>query len=43
MEQAQNPLGTQPIGRLLLRLAVPTVIAQLINVLSNIVEPARWR
>ena len=38
MEQAQNPLGTQPIGRLLLRLAVPTVIAQLINVLYNIVD-----
>ncbi len=38
MEQAQNPLGTQPIGRLLVRLAIPTVIAQLINVLYNIVD-----
>ena len=38
MEQTQNPLGTQPIGRLLIRLAIPTVIAQLINVLYNIVD-----
>ena len=38
MEKTQNPLGTQPIGRLLIRLAIPTVIAQLINVLYNIVD-----
>ena len=30
-------LGTAPIGKLLFRLAVPTVVAQLINMLYNIV------
>lgn len=31
-------LGTEPVGRLLFRLAVPTVAAQLINMLYNIVD-----
>ena len=31
-------LGTEPIGRLMLRLAIPTVIAQLVNMLYNIVD-----
>lgn len=31
-------LGTAPIGRLLFQLAVPTVVAQLINMLYNIVD-----
>lgn len=31
-------LGTEPVGRLLLRLSVPTVTAQLINMLYNIVD-----
>lgn len=31
-------LGTEPVGKLLLRLAVPTVAAQLINMLYNIVD-----
>lgn len=31
-------LGTQPVGRLLVKLAVPTVIAQLVNMLYNIVD-----
>lgn len=31
-------LGTDPIGKLLFRLVVPTVIAQLINMLYNIVD-----
>lgn len=31
-------LGTAPVGRLLLKLAVPTVIAQLVNLLYNIVD-----
>ena len=31
-------LGTEPVGRLLMRLAVPTVIAQLVNMLYNIVD-----
>lgn len=33
-----NFLGTEPIGKLLFKLAVPTVIAQLINMLYNIVD-----
>ena len=36
--QQDTFLGTQPIGRLLFRLAVPTVIAQLVNMLYNIVD-----
>ena len=31
-------LGTEPVGKLLVRLAVPTVIAQLVNMLYNIVD-----
>ena len=38
LAQSQSELGTKPIGRLLFKLAVPTVIAQLINVLYNIVD-----
>ena len=34
----QSFLGTEPVGKLLVRLAVPTVIAQLVNMLYNIVE-----
>jgi len=31
-------LGTEPIGKLLFRLSIPTVVAQLINMLYNIVD-----
>ena len=31
-------LGTEPVGRLLLRLSAPTIAAQLINMLYNIVD-----
>lgn len=31
-------LGTAPIGRLLFKLAIPTVVARLINILYNIVD-----
>lgn len=31
-------LGTQPVGKLLLKLSIPTVVAQLINMLYNIVD-----
>ena len=31
-------LGTEPIGKLLLQLALPTVAAQIINMLYNIVD-----
>lgn len=38
MQKENDFLGTQPIGRLLLKLSIPTVIAQLINMLYNIVD-----
>ena len=38
MTDRKEMLGTAPIGKLLFRLAVPTVIAQLINMLYNIVD-----
>ena len=38
MAKRENDLGRDPIGRLLLRLAIPTVTAQLVNALYNIVD-----
>ena len=38
MNQDKDFLGREPIGRLLLKLALPTVAAQLINMLYNIVD-----
>ncbi len=38
MTDKKEILGTAPIGRLLFRLALPTVVAQLINMLYNIVD-----
>ena len=38
MQDKKAFLGTEPIGKLLFKLAVPTVIAQLINMLYNIVD-----
>jgi len=38
MGDNKEMLGTAPIGKLLFKLAVPTVVAQLINMLYNIVD-----
>ena len=38
MNDKKEFLGTAPIGKLLFKLAVPTVVAQLINMLYNIVD-----
>ena len=38
MEDKKAFLGTAPVGKLLFRLALPTVVAQLINMLYNIVD-----
>lgn len=38
MSENKEFLGTAPIGKLLFKLAVPTVVAQLINMLYNIVD-----
>lgn len=36
--QNKEFLGTEPIGKLLLKMAIPTVLAQLVNMLYNIVD-----
>lgn len=38
MQEKKAALGTAPVGKLLLQLAIPTVVAQLINMLYNIVD-----
>lgn len=38
MEKNREFLGTEPVGKLLLKLAIPTVIAQLVNMLYNVVD-----
>lgn len=38
LKQDKTFLGTEPVGKLLLKLAVPTVVAQLVNMLYNIVD-----
>lgn len=38
MANKKEFLGTEPIGRLLLKLSIPTIVAQLINMLYNIVD-----
>ncbi|MBR2445748.1 MAG: MATE family efflux transporter [Clostridia bacterium] len=38
MQNDKEFLGTAPVGRLLFRLALPTVVAQLVNMLYNIVD-----
>ena len=38
MNKEKDFLGTEPVGKLLMRLAVPTITAQLINMLYNIVD-----
>ncbi len=38
MENNQDFLGKAPVGKLLVKMAVPTVVAQIINMLYNIVD-----
>ena len=38
MDSNKDFLGTEPVGKLLFKLSVPTVVAQLINMLYNIVD-----
>ena len=38
MQQDKEFLGKAPVGRLLLKLALPTVVAQLVNMLYNVVD-----
>lgn len=37
-ETRENPLGTQPVGRLLVQFAVPSIVAMLVSSLYNIVD-----
>ena len=38
MSEDRDFLGTEPVGKLLLKLALPTVTVQIINMLYNIVD-----
>ena len=38
MENNNDFLGTEKVGRLVLRLAVPAVLAQIVNMLYNVVD-----
>lgn len=38
MEQHNSPLGTTPVPKLILKMAPPTITAQLVNLLYNIVD-----
>ncbi len=38
MQNDKDFLGTEPVGKLLMKLAIPTVTAQIINMLYNIVD-----
>ena len=38
MEQKNDFLGRDPIGRLLWRMSLPAIVAQLINLLYNLVD-----
>ncbi len=38
MDEKREFLGVEPIGRLMTRLAIPTVLAQVVNLLYNIVD-----
>lgn len=38
MENKKDFLGTDPVGKLMFRLAIPTVVAQLVNMLYSVVD-----
>ena len=38
MEVRQNPLGSAPLGKLLVKFAVPSIISMLVSALYNIVD-----
>ena len=38
MNKDKDFLGTEPVGKLMFRLAIPTITAQLINMLYNIID-----
>ena len=38
MAQTDSPLGTAPVGKLVLQLAIPAMLAQFVNILYNIID-----
>ncbi len=38
MNEEKNPLGIEPVGKLFFKLAIPSVLAQLVNLLYNLVD-----
>lgn len=41
MNKDKDFLGTEPVGKLMFRLAIPTITAQLINILLKLPTPIR--
>ena len=38
MQQTESPLGTAPVGKLVLQLAIPAMLAQFVNILYSVVD-----
>lgn len=38
MVQTDSPLGTAPVGKLVLQLAIPAMLAQFVNILYSVVD-----
>lgn len=38
MAQTDSPLGTAPVGKLVLQLAIPAMLAQFVNILYSVVD-----
>lgn len=38
MSQTDSPLGTAPVGKLVLQLAIPAMLAQFVNILYSVVD-----
>ena len=38
METEKNPLGIEPVGKLMTKFAIPSIIAMLVGALYNIVD-----
>lgn len=37
-QDKEKRMGTEPVGKLMISMAVPSVVAQIINILYNIVD-----
>ena len=43
METTRNPLGYEPVGKLLRKFAVPSIISMVVSTLYNIVDQIFYR